>query len=109
MSKTFVQLQKEIASLKVQAEAARKKEVAGVVSRIKRAIKAYGLVAADLGFVQGDVAQGRQPERRGGAVTKGAKVKYRDEAGHTWSGMGPKPGWLKAALADGRSLADFIA
>jgi DNA-binding protein H-NS len=36
-----------------------------------------------------------------------AKVRYSDDAGHAWSGMGPKPAWLKAAIESGRSLADF--
>ncbi|MFM9428048.1 DNA-binding protein H-NS [Variovorax sp. GrIS 2.14] len=41
------------------------------------------------------------------APSKRAKVSYGDDAGHSWSGMGPKPGWLKAALDAGKSLADF--
>lgn len=41
------------------------------------------------------------------AATRRAKVSYGDDAGHSWSGMGPKPGWLKAALEAGKSLADF--
>lgn len=41
-------------------------------------------------------------------ATKSASVaKYRDTDGHAWSGMGPKPGWLKEALAAGKALADF--
>ena len=38
-----------------------------------------------------------------------AAVKYKDEAGHTWSGFGPKPGWLKEALAAGRTLDEHAA
>jgi len=35
-------------------------------------------------------------------------VRYRDPAtGSTWSGRGLQPAWLKAALASGRSLAEF--
>jgi DNA-binding protein H-NS len=40
-------------------------------------------------------------------LTKRAKMSYGDDAGHSWSGMGPKPGWLKAAIEAGKSLADF--
>ena len=36
-------------------------------------------------------------------------IRYRDDAGHAWSGRGPKPGWLKAALASGKSLEDLSA
>lgn len=31
-------------------------------------------------------------------------VKYRDEAGNHWSGRGPKPGWVTAALEGGKAL-----
>ena len=38
-----------------------------------------------------------------------AAVKYKDDAGHTWSGFGPKPGWFKEALAAGKSLEALAA
>lgn len=34
-------------------------------------------------------------------------AKYRDTDGHAWSGRGPKPGWVKAAIAAGRTLNDL--
>lgn len=42
------------------------------------------------------------------ATANRAKVSYGDDAGHSWSGMGPKPGWLKAAIESGKALADFV-
>jgi DNA-binding protein H-NS len=36
-----------------------------------------------------------------------AKIRYKDDAGNSWSGFGPKPGWLKAALAAGKSLDEL--
>lgn len=46
-------------------------------------------------------------------ATKAAKapavVKYKDDAGHTWSGFGPKPGWFKEALAAGKTLEELAA
>lgn len=36
-----------------------------------------------------------------------SKRLYSDDAGHTWSGMGPKPYWLKAAMDGGKTLEDF--
>lgn len=36
-----------------------------------------------------------------------SKIRYKDDAGNSWSGMGPKPGWLKAALDAGKSLEDL--
>jgi DNA-binding protein H-NS len=41
------------------------------------------------------------------SATRRAKVSYGDDVGHSWSGMGPKPGWLKAAIEAGKSLDDF--
>ena len=34
-------------------------------------------------------------------------TQYSDGAGNSWSGFGPKPGWLKDALAAGRTLEDL--
>ncbi|MDM0116598.1 H-NS family nucleoid-associated regulatory protein [Variovorax sp. J22R133] len=34
---------------------------------------------------------------------------YRDDAGHTWTGMGPRPRWLKDALAAGKTLEELSA
>jgi DNA-binding protein H-NS len=51
--KTYSAIRAEIARLEKRAEARRKSEVAGVIGRIKKAIAAYGLTAADLGFGRG--------------------------------------------------------
>jgi DNA-binding protein H-NS len=41
---------------------------------------------------------------------KGAgKTKYKDDAGHRWSGFGPQPRWLKDAVAGGREIEEFRA
>ena len=110
MPKSYAQLMKQIDVLRDQAESAKRKEVAGVVKRIKEAIAVYGLTASDLGLA----GAGKGPRaKRGTALkagkTKGpiGKVKYRDDAGHAWSGKGPRPGWLKAALASGKTLEDL--
>jgi DNA-binding protein H-NS len=38
-----------------------------------------------------------------------SKLQYRDESGNRWSGMGPRPRWLREALAGGASLEQFLA
>ncbi|CAN7759693.1 H-NS family nucleoid-associated regulatory protein [Variovorax sp. LjRoot178] len=38
-----------------------------------------------------------------------SKAIYRDQAGHTWSGMGPRPRWLKEALDAGKTLEEMAA
>lgn len=116
MTKSYAQLMKQIDVLRHQAEAARRKEIDGVVKRIKEAIAVYGLTSADLGLVGGGkgVKGPRGPKRKGTTAGKPGKPaavpgkpKYRDDAGHTWSGKGPRPGWFKAALASGKSLDDL--
>ena len=47
--------------------------------------------------------------RRAKKVKRASTIRYRDDAGHAWSGRGPRPGWLKAALDAGKSLEDFAA
>jgi DNA-binding protein H-NS len=118
MTKTYAQIVKQIEVLKADAEKVRKKEVDGVVSRIREAISVYGLSAEDLGFGSQKVAKAAPAEkpaapvkRRGPKATKPAKaesvVKFRNESGGTWGGRGKRPQWLRDALAAGKSLADF--
>jgi len=109
MTKSYSQLMKQIDHLQREAEEARKKEIAGVVGRIKEAIKAYGLTASDLGLAAGRPARGRpatrkarKPGRKGPAV-----VKFKDSQGTPWGGRGPRPAWLRTALASGKQLSDF--
>lgn len=115
MAKTLGQLTKEIEALRAKADVLRAREVAGVIVRIKLAIDAYGLTAEDLGF-GGNTGDGTSASKSKGKATvapsSGSKAaakfsrdaKYQDEAGNSWGGRGPRPAWLKAALAAGRSL-----
>lgn len=36
------------------------------------------------------------------------KIKYRDDAGNSWTGVGPAPKWLKVALESGKTREDFL-
>lgn len=116
MAKSYSQIQAQIKKLQAEAQAARAKEVAGVVAKIRTAISHYGLTAQDLGL------SGRAPKaaknaslavakktRKSPAVKKPAGVvKYRDDAGHTWTGHGKRPNWFLAALASGKSADDLL-
>lgn len=114
MTKSYLQIVKQIEALKVEAEKLRKQEVDGVVKRIREAIEHYGLTAADLGLGIRIAAKTREPaaakKRRGkGKAVKAAIVaKFRDEAGNTWGGRGKRPQWLRDALNAGRQLNDFL-
>lgn len=40
---------------------------------------------------------------------KAGTIRYRDDSGNSWTGMGPKPRWLRAAIEAGKKLEDFAA
>jgi DNA-binding protein H-NS len=50
---------------------------------------------------------GTAKSKRSAGKKRPSKVLYRDEAGHSWSGRGPRPGWLKDALASGKTLEEL--
>jgi DNA-binding protein H-NS len=110
MTKTYAQVMKQIKALTAEADKLKRKEVQGVVDRMKEAINAYGLTAADLGLQGRAGAAAKSP---GGRKTsrpgkrKNDQVKFRDESGNTWGGRGPRPRWLREALASGKELKDF--
>ncbi len=106
MSKTYAQLQKEIADLEAKASKLKQAEVAGIISKMKLAIAEYELTAQDL------FGHRPAPGKRGPATAKtkskqNLAAKYADGSGNTWVGRGPRPQWLRAALAAGKSLSDF--
>lgn len=103
MPKTYTQMMEEIEALKREAELVRQQEIEGVIARIKEAIAFYGLTAKDLGLS----GAGASKPARQRLSKKTDAAKYRDEHGNTWSGRGPRPKWLKDALAAGRSPEEF--
>jgi DNA-binding protein H-NS len=94
--KTYSEIKAEIAKLEKQAEAVRKSEVAGVVAKIKAAIEAYGITAADLGL--GRAAAKAVTNKKKGSKKTDASTgvpKYRDpKTGKTWTGRGKPPTWI---------------
>nr|MDQ2736097.1 H-NS histone family protein [Pseudomonadota bacterium] len=122
---SYSQIVRQIETLQRKANAARKKEVAGVVGRIKEAISFYHLTADELGLslaksvasparsaaAPSSTAHAAASKRRKGAPKSKSKfgdaAKYRDASGNEWVGRGPRPIWLRQALAGGQSLSDF--
>lgn len=104
MKQTYQQIQKQIEQLQRQAEVLRNGEVKEVIDRIKVAIAHYGLTAAQLGLGTSRVAgQPKKTGRSAGAST----ASFGDGNGNVWSGRGPRPRWLRDALAAGRSIDEF--
>ena len=114
MTKTYAQIVKQIESLKQDAEKIRRKEMEGVIGRIREAITAYQLTAEDLGFgrqaktVFGKTAAPAKRRKGKAAAPKApAVVKFQNDSGGTWGGIGKRPQWLRDALNAGKQLADF--
>jgi DNA-binding protein H-NS len=99
----------EIARLQQRADDLRKSELPGVIQRIREAIDAYGLTAADLGFggSGGAVGNGKAKAAKAPAAKRAAArpaapgklqvgvAKYRDpKSGKTWTGRGKPPLWI---------------
>ena len=101
MSQTLPQIQAQIARL-LRDEERLKAEAAEVIAKIRAAIEAYGLTPSDL-FT--DAPRLSLVQRTANEPT--AAVRYADDQGNVWGGRGPRPLWLRTALAQGRSLEDF--
>jgi len=115
MKKSYTQLVKQIETLKIEAEKARRHEADGVVARIREAISFYNLTAADLGLgartAKAPKAVAKAGRRKTGAskaTPAPAAIKYRDEQGRGWVGRGKRPQWLRDALTTGKSLQDYL-
>ncbi len=110
---TYQDLQAQINALQTQAEEVRRQEVAEVVARIREAVAHYGLTAGDLGFggkarAAGAAAGGKRGRKAGPGRKKVVGViRYRDDAGHAWTGHGKRPQWFKDALEAGKTPDDL--
>lgn len=111
MTKSYAQIVKQIETLKLEADKIRKQEINGVIARIREAITFYNLTAADLGLSQrakpGPKAKPAAKRRKAKAAKAPAVVKYRNDSGGTWGGIGKRPQWLRDAIASGKTLEDF--
>lgn len=103
---TFIEIQQQIKELEVKAKQVREAEIGPAIQTIKETMDLYGITASDLGFKA--AARARPSDTTTTKVVKKVEAKYRDDKGNVWSGRGLKPKWLTAALANGRSLDDFV-
>lgn len=102
---TYAELKAQAEKLFQEAEAMRKLELASVVAEIKAKMKEFNLTVADLGGVAASGAK-----KVGKSKSKSdAPAKYRGPNGELWAGgLGRKPQWVNAVLAEGKSLEDFL-
>ena len=81
----------------------RKQEIAEVIQRIKAQMKEYGVTLADLGASNSGV------QRKAAKTKSTAPAKYRGPNGELWAGgLGRKPEWVRALLAEGKNIEDYL-
>jgi DNA-binding protein H-NS len=122
MAKTLAQIDRQIRELQRQAVALKAKEAPGVIQRIKEAIEHYGFSAEQLFGGKSEKAASAKSAKKAKAKPESGSVKgtskkvasksagvvrYRDDAGNTWTGRGPRPKWMKEAIAGGKALDDL--
>lgn len=81
-----------------------REERADAIAKVRALLSEFGLTAADI--------SGKTPTvRASGAAKPTGKVaiKYRNAGtSETWTGRGLQPKWLKAAMASGAKIEDFL-
>ena len=99
---TYSELMAQAQALMAQAEQARKGELSEAIADIKAKMKQYGITAADLGGAAGGV---KKPVKSKST----APAKYRGPNGELWAGgPGRKPEWVRAVLAAGQSIDEYL-
>jgi DNA-binding protein H-NS len=107
---TLEQINQQIAKLREQAAKIAGAEKAEVIGKMKVAIDHYAITAADLGLSASGNAKARKANGKAKAKAKvPGRAKYKDDAGHTWAGVGRRPAWFVQALAGGKTEADLRA
>jgi DNA-binding protein H-NS len=97
---TLSELLAQKAALEKQILETQREERSAAVAKVRAVMAEYGLTLADIS-TRAASAPGRKSSGK-------VAAKYRDPAtGDSWSGRGLQPKWLKAAVASGRSVADF--
>jgi DNA-binding protein H-NS len=108
-------LKTRIATLQKQLAEAEKNK-APAIKKVQALMKKLGVTLADLGGAAGAQSAPKGKKQRGAnkSATKSAKkasgpvpIKFRDEAGNTWTGRGKTPRWLAEAEKGGKSRDTF--
>jgi DNA-binding protein H-NS len=107
MAKSLAQLLKQKLAID-KLIAAQQREKQHHVARIQKEIQKLGLTQEDL-FGEGRASKSSSaPKVASQAKKKSASApKFQNKDGLAWSGKGPRPHWLRAALEGGAALEDF--
>lgn len=99
---TYSELMAQAQALMAQAEQARKEELSTAVADIKAKMNQFGITIADLG---GSSVGGKKTAK----TKSSAPAKYRGPNGELWAGgPGRKPEWVRAVLAAGQDISEFL-
>lgn len=86
----------ELLAQKAALDAAIAAEKPSAVAQVKALMGTLGVTLQDLGAPAPAAAyRSKRP------------VKFRDAQGNTWTGVGQRPRWVRAALANGAALEQF--
>ena len=100
---TYIELKQQAQALLDEAEIVRKQEITEVVQSIKAQMKEYGLTVTDLGLLAST------GQRKVAKSKSTAPAKYRGPNGELWAGgLGRKPEWVRALMAEGKNIEDFL-
>jgi DNA-binding protein H-NS len=100
-------LKTRIALLQKQLAAAEQSK-APAIKKVQALMKKLGVTLSDLGGAANSKPAApakapKKPRKSGGTVA----IKYRDEAGNTWTGRGKTPRWLVEAEKTGKPRESF--
>lgn len=87
-------LQAQKVAIEAEIKAAKSEAAKGILAQMA----ALGLTLEDLGGTRAGPTSGTGAKR---------PVKYRDQGGNTWTGVGQRPRWLRAAILGGATLESF--
>ena len=63
----------------------------------------------DLLPAAGDDKRASKRRKKAAPKTSARTVKFKDDQGNTWGGIGKRPAWFKAALASGKTPEELLA
>ncbi len=100
---SYVELKAKGEAMLAEAELLRKQEMSSVVQEIKAKMKEFGITVEDLG------GSSALSVRKSAKVKSNAPAKYRGPNGELWAGgLGRKPEWVRAVLAQGGNMDIYL-
>lgn len=94
----LIQRQAELQRQLNEAQAAIRAEKDSAIESVRKQMAELGLTVEDL-MPKGSASSRPKAKR---------PVKYQDDGGNTWTGIGQRPRWIQKALAAGATLDQFL-